>query len=85
MVALKILTKKKKNDLSTNARNFADETMETTGFKGEYRGLTSLVVQWIRLCAPNAGGPGSIPGRGSRSGMHPAIRVLMLQLRPGAV
>ena len=52
MVALKILTKKKKNDLSTNARNFADETMETTGFKGEYRGLTSLVVQWLRLCLP---------------------------------
>ena len=24
---------------------------------------TSLVVQWLRLCAPNAGGTGSIPGR----------------------
>ena len=31
---------------------------------------TSLVVQWVRLHAPNAGGPGSIPGRGSRSRMH---------------
>ena len=24
-------------------------------------------VQWLRLCAPNAGGPGLIPGQGSRS------------------
>ena len=37
---------------------------------------TSSVVQWLRLSAPNAGGPGSIPGQGTRS--H------MLQLRPGA-
>ena len=27
---------------------------------------TSLVVQWLRLSAPNAGGVGSIPGRGTR-------------------
>ena len=27
----------------------------------------SLVVQWPRFCAPNAGGPGSIPGQGTRS------------------
>ena len=26
---------------------------------------TSLVVQWLRLCAPNAGGTGSIPGQGT--------------------
>ena len=36
---------------------------------------TSPVVQWLRLHAPNAGGPGLIPGRGTRS--------RMLQLRPG--
>ena len=24
---------------------------------------TSLAAQWLRLCAPNAGGVGSIPGR----------------------
>ena len=35
----------------------------------------SLVVQWLRLCAPNAGGPGLIPGQGP--GSH------LLQLRPG--
>ena len=27
---------------------------------------TSLVVQWLRLCAPNAEGPGSIPGQGTK-------------------
>ena len=27
---------------------------------------TSLEVQWLRLHAPNAGGPGSIPGQGTR-------------------
>ena len=27
-----------------------------------YGGGASLAVQWLRLRAPNAGGPGSIPG-----------------------
>ena len=26
----------------------------------------SFVVQWLRLCTPNAGGPGSIPGQESK-------------------
>ena len=30
---------------------------------------TSVEVQWLRLCAPNAGDPGSIPGQGTRSHM----------------
>ncbi|TEA31888.1 hypothetical protein DBR06_SOUSAS8310129, partial [Sousa chinensis] len=34
----------------------------------------SLVVQWLRLHAPNAGGPGSIPGQGTRSHMHAATK-----------
>ena len=38
---------------------------------------TSLMVQWLRLQAPNARGLSSIPSQGTRS--H------MLQLRPGAV
>ena len=37
-------------------------------------GGTSLVVQWLRLQAPNAGGPGSIPGQGSRPYM-PQLRL----------
>ena len=35
---------------------------------------TSLVVQWLRLHAPNAGSLGSIPGQGTRSHM-PQLRV----------
>ena len=35
---------------------------------------TSLVVQWIRFQAPNAVGPGSIPGQGTRSHMHAATK-----------
>ena len=38
------------------------------------RGGASLVVQWLRLCAPNAGGPGSIPGQGTRSCM-PQLKI----------
>ena len=36
------------------------------------QGGISLVVEWVRLCAPNAGGPGSIPGQGTRSCRHAA-------------
>ena len=35
---------------------------------------TCLVVQWVRICAPNAGGPGSIPGWGTRSHTHAATK-----------
>ena len=35
---------------------------------------TSLVVQWLRLCAPNAWGPDLIPGQGTRSHL-PQLRV----------
>ena len=30
---------------------------------------TSLVVHWLRLCPPHAGGLGSIPDQGTRSHM----------------
>ena len=30
---------------------------------------TFLVVQWLRLCAPSTGGPGLIPGQGTRPHM----------------
>ena len=58
---------------------------------------TSLVVQWLRLHAPNAGGLGSIPGQGTESHMtqlrvrmlqlkilHAATKIPHAQLRPGA-
>ena len=35
---------------------------------------TFLVAQGLRLCSPNAGGPGSIPGQGTRSHM-PKLRL----------
>ena len=38
------------------------------------------MVQGLRLHAPNAGGPGSIPGWGTRSHM-PKLRVCMPPLR----
>ena len=40
------------------------------------------MVHWLRLYAPNAGGLGSIPGKGTRSHMS-QLRVCMMQLRPG--
>ena len=40
---------------------------------------TSLVVQWLRLQSPNAGGPGTISGQGARSHMTP-LKVHMSQL-----
>ena len=39
-----------------------------------------MVVQWLRLHAPNAGGPGSIPGQGTRPHMLQP-RVCMPQLK----
>ena len=41
---------------------------------------TSLVVQWLRLCTPNAGGLGLIPGQGTRPYM-PQLRVHTPQLK----
>ena len=42
---------------------------------------TSLVVQWLRLCAPDAGDLGSIPGEGTGS-YRPPWRSFVPQLRP---
>ena len=41
---------------------------------------TFLVVQQLRLCTPDAGVPGLIPGQGIRY-HRPQLRVLMLQLK----
>ena len=35
---------------------------------------TSLVAQWLRFHTPSAGGPGLIPGQGTRSHMHAATK-----------
>ena len=59
--------------ISIDAEKAFDKTehllMIKNSQQGGYRGGTSLVVQWLRLCAPNAGGPGLIPGQGTRSHM----------------
>ena len=41
---------------------------------------TSLVVPWLRLHALNTGGPGSIPGQGTRAHML-QLSVCMPQLK----
>ena len=50
-------------------RTLGDSVGEASKFPG-----TSLVTQWLRLCIPNAGGPGSIPGQGTSSHMHAATK-----------
>ena len=40
----------------------------------------SLVVQWLRFLAPNAGGPGLNPGQGTRGHML-QLRVRMSQTK----
>ena len=42
---------------------------ETTLKRKNFIMRTSLVIQRLRLCTPNAGGPGLIPGGGTRSHM----------------
>ena len=44
---------------------------------------TSLMVQWLRLCTPNAGGPGLIPSQGTKI-PQAETQSLVLQLRPCA-
>ena len=48
----------------TEERNTENATLLALRREGEG---TSLVVQWLRLHTPNAGGLGSIPGQGTRS------------------
>ena len=38
------------------------------------------MVQWLRLCAPNSGGPDSVPGQGTIYRM-PQLRVCIWQLK----
>ena len=41
---------------------------------------TSLGVRWLRLRAPNAGGPASIPGQGTRFHM-PQLKILSAAMK----
>ena len=49
-------------------------------FKRHFKNWISLVVQWLRLRVPNAGGSGLIPGGGTSS-HRPQQRVRMPQLK----
>ena len=77
---LKLFFKKKKKRIKKIEQNLADLWDNNSGLHlciigvSEEEKGTSLVVQCLRLCAPRAGGPGLIPGQGTRS--------LMPQLRP---
>ena len=45
---------------------------------------TSLLVQWLRLQAPNTEGLGSIPGPGTRFHMLQRLNILLPTVRPSA-
>ena len=66
----------KKRDFSPHSQR-ADILLrkETRNTKKE-KNRDFLVIQWLRFCTPNAGGPGLLPGQGTRS--HKP------KLRPGA-
>ena len=56
------------------------KSLTSKKFKSLFKSLslgTSLVVQWLRLYCPNAGGPGSILGQGTGSHML-QLRIRML-------
>ena len=56
--------------------NHASSSIKLSNSLRTYSLGTLLVVQWLRLCTPNTGGPSSIPGRATRSHM-PQYRVQM--------
>lgn len=58
---------------------FLKKILWSLGFKTNAG--TSLVGQWLRCHAPNAGDPGSMPGQGTSSHMR-QLKVHMPQRRP---
>ena len=54
------------SQLSCIQEDAAGKCSLTAVIKFKVRG-TSLAGQWLRFCAPNAGGPSLIPGQGTRS------------------
>ena len=61
-------------DTQINPLQFSSKLSHHPGWCKQQRQLetgsssgTSLVVQWLRLCTPSAGGQGLIPGQGARS------------------
>lgn len=56
-----------REELETTSRARVPWGLPQTGSHQET--VTSLVVPWLRLCSPNAGGSGSVPGQETRSCM----------------
>ena len=55
------------SEYSTKIQSDPQKLMEKLVDKNKGNKWTSLMVQWLRLCIPKAGDPGSIPGQGTRS------------------
>ena len=58
--------KKRKKKVKEKKEHTIHKSVNWYNFRMQIKNLkvgTSLVVQWIILCTPNAGGPGLIPGR----------------------
>ena len=68
-----------KHSYRDNTKNFYKAVIWKNTQLKKWTGA-SLVVQWLRLCAHNAGGLDLIPEQGARSHML-QLRVHMLQLR----
>ena len=73
------------HDWETNTLRSNPEVSEAVEWKREWAVMwkelvlgASLVVHWLRLQIPSAGGPGSIPGQGTKSYM-PQLRVHVCQ------
>ena len=60
-----IQKRKQKNTIENHQNKMAGRNTRKRN-----NGGTALVVQWVRLCTPNAGGLGSVPSGGTRSHMH---------------
>ena len=75
---ISIKLKKQKAKLDTVSRGHT-HILDNTVLKSKGIG-TSLVAQWLRLQASNAGGLGSIPGRGTRSHMRAATKTRCNQI-----
>ena len=54
------------SEYSTKIQSDPQKLMEKLVDKNKGNKWTSLMVQWLRLCIPKEGDPGSIPGQGTR-------------------
>ena len=89
LIKIKMCLKEELSTMSKANRKNGRKYLQITYLLKESKYIgTSLVVQWLRLHAPNAGELGLIPGQGTRSHMlqlkslH-VPKKIKLQVRPG--